>query len=269
MKVNESFKNKVFISVVSHDHSKLIARLNVLKKLSNDENVIVLIKNNKKDELIYDYIKGSNIHLIDQDYNNGFGYNNNLVFNYCSEKLGMQEGDYFLVVNPDLIINLENIKNLVKKMETDKVSISTINLFKDEVFTIPDSSVRKFPGLYDFFSSFILKTNNTFIDKASIIKPVAIDWCAGSFIAFKVTAYKALQGFNTRYFMYCEDVDICYRAKKMNIPIIYYPDIIACHLAQHNNRKILSKHFFWHLRSALYFLLSKRVGLKSKSNVVV
>ncbi len=40
-----------------------------------------------------------------------------------------------------------------------------------------------------------------------------MEWVAGSFIAFKSSSYRKVQGFDENYFMYCEDIDICYRAK--------------------------------------------------------
>lgn len=257
---------KVFISIVSHGHGQMIRELNCIDSLSKKYNVI--IKNNCKDDLLIEYKTEHSLLIIDQDYYQGFGYNNNVVYNYCIQNLGMQSEDYFIVLNPDLAVSVDTIEKLICRMKNDAVMVATINLFKDELLTDYDNSVRNFPRLSDFFSSLILGRNNTKLDKASIKKPIKIDWCAGSFIAFSCSAFKSIRGFDTGYFMYCEDIDLCYRLMAKDYNIIYYPDLIAIHKAQHRNRSILSKHFLWHVKSAIRFILAKHNLIKNKSNIL-
>jgi GT2 family glycosyltransferase len=89
-----------------------------------------------------------------------------------------------------------------------------------------------------------------------------------------VNTYRALKGFDEGYFMYCEDIDICYRAKQLATDILYFQDIKAVHLAQHSNRRVFSKHFFWHLKSIARFLLkftfpkfSGLIGIRNQSKI--
>ncbi|WP_017026544.1 hypothetical protein, partial [Vibrio rumoiensis] len=151
--------------------------------------------------------------------------------------------------------------------EKDQVPIAAINLFKDYDKTSYDNSVRSFPSFLQFVSSFLGGKNTSILDKKSILKPTNVDWAAGSFLAFKASYYKKLGGFDENYFMYCEDIDICYRSMKMGSPVMYYPQFEAIHLAKHANRKILSRHFYWHVSSVIRFLMTK-VGLtKAKSGL--
>ena len=136
--------------------------------------------------------------------------------------------------------------------------LATINLYRDQSYTTPDNAIRNFPGLKDFFNSYFLGRNTTIIDKDKIHEPQHVDWAAGSLLIFKSSLYKKLQGFNTAYFMYCEDVDICWRAWILfKVKVLYIPSIKGIHHAQFNNRLFLSKHFFWHVKSALIFLSYK------------
>ena len=68
----------VYISIVSHGHGAEIAKINVLSSLSEDFTVVV--KNNKPDDNLVNYLASSDIHLLDHDYGLGFGENNNIVF---------------------------------------------------------------------------------------------------------------------------------------------------------------------------------------------
>ncbi|EGR3506856.1 glycosyl transferase family 2, partial [Vibrio parahaemolyticus] len=79
------------------------------------------------------------------------------------------------------------------------------------------------------------------------------------FIAIKAIHYKKLNGFDENYFMYCEDIDLCYRSKQEGESVLYLPNISAIHFAAHNNRKLLSKHFYWHLKSVFRFLITSKI----------
>jgi hypothetical protein len=93
---------------------------------------------------------------------------------------------------------------------------------------------------------------------------MTVDWAAGSFLLFRSGMYTELNGFDTSYFMYCEDIDICWRAKvKVKSPVVYLPHIKALHYAKHANRNVFSKHFYWHVKGVLRFLAKKNGLIRS------
>ena len=244
----------VFISIVSHGHSEIINNLGTAKELSNQFNVI--IKSNMENESFPDILSNRFIHL-DEQYGLGFGENNNIVFNYCLNSLGMQLDDYYIVLNPDVIISCDDVELLIRKMKTDNVNFAAINLYKDLEGEIFDNSIRKYPGLKSFLFSFLGLGNPTIVDKSKINSSCHVDWAAGSFLAFLAGHYDNISGFDEKYFMYCEDIDICYRSAMKGERLTYYPNIKAIHLAKHANRWIFSKHFYWHVKSAIRFLITK------------
>ncbi|HAS6329553.1 glycosyltransferase family 2 protein [Vibrio vulnificus] len=253
----------VFISVVSHGHGELIKQLSCLPTLARE--FVVVVKLNKEELALTSYLESKNINYIDEQYGAGFGHNNNIIYSYCEQKLGMKDGDFFLVLNPDVISTPESIYKLIECMERDEAKIASVNLFKDDDCKIPDNSIRKFPCLSDFVKSFLGFGNDTIIDKGNIKTSVNVDWAAGSFLMFKAQHYKRLRGFDEGYFMYCEDIDICYRSNLLGIPLMFYPEVVAKHLASHANRRFFSKHFFWHIKSVIRFLFSKLKLVKFKS----
>ncbi|MGI8464317.1 glycosyltransferase family 2 protein [Pectobacterium punjabense] len=256
---------KVFVSVISHGHSSLIKKLSCLDFLCLE--FCVIVKSNKSgDSFEFDNEKG-NFHWIDEKYNCGFGENNNIVFSYCQTKLGMQDNDYFIVLNPDVFIEVDMLLELIQLMENDRVVFSAINLFLNDSQTCPDPSIRHFPNLFNFLFSFLGLGNSTVIDKSNITSAMEVDWAAGSFLAFKASHYQSLYGFDENYFMYCEDIDICYRSAKMGLSLTFYPKIKAIHLAKHENRMILSRHFYWHVSSVIRFLISKKFRIRLKSRL--
>ncbi|WP_108649846.1 glycosyltransferase family protein [Dongshaea marina] len=257
---------QVFMSIISHNHGDLICKLDCISKLSNRFNIIV--KSNVPDDIrLQSYCRGAKITLLDQNYGLGFGHNNNYVFDYCVDNKELSDDDYFILLNPDVVVDDLNLHLLVERMTESSIDIATINLYKDCNYQEYDKSIRHFPKLIDFVNSFLGWGNPTEIDKNSVKEQSEVDWCAGSFMAIRASHYKKLRGFDQGYFMYCEDIDICYRSSGLGKRVTYFPDIQAVHLAKHANRKIFSKHFYWHVMSVFRFLLS-RYGLTKMKSII-
>lgn len=74
-------------------------------------------------------------------------------------------------------------------------------------------------------------------------------WVNGACMLFPSSVYRQLGGFNERYFMYCEDVDICLRLQLQGHQLATIP-ITVVHAAQRNTRR-QRQHLYWHIRSLL------------------
>ena len=237
-----------YISVISHDNDLLIVENDVLSKLAKRFRVVVK-SNTKATQELRGYCKRNNITLIDSAFGLGFSANNNYVFKYCRSNLYMSDQDYFLVLNPDVIVTARAVSNLVRKAMLEGWSLSTINLYSDEGMQIPELSIKKFPKILTPVKAVLSRSRDDVYDKSKIYEPVSVDWAAGSFLLFKSSVFSKLDGFNEKYFMYFEDVDLCRRAHAEGMKIMYDPEISAVHHASYKNRDIFSKHFWWYLRS--------------------
>ena len=84
------------------------------------------------------------------------------------------------------------------------------------------------------------------------------DWASGAFLAFQAGHFQRLQGFDDRYFMYFEDVDLCYRSSLiLGHGVRYYPHLKALHSAARKNRNVASRHANWFIRSFMKFIFRK------------
>lgn len=245
---------KLYISVVSHDHGNIISELDVLGPLS--EYFTVVIKSNTDDKKLLNYcFKYPKIILINMSYGLGFGENNNFVYKYCAQSLNIELQDYFLILNPDVYFSVNQCELLVDNIRSYNHDFITINLFKDYDKKVHDNSIRRFPNLLILMRKFFRLETDYNIDKKIIKSPMTVDWAAGSFLCIKSDIYADLNGFDEQYFMYYEDVDLCYRAKSNGINLIYLPFIHAIHLGAFKNRKIFSRHNYWYIKSVLRFLI--------------
>lgn len=251
---------RMFLSVVSHGHGEII-KSSFGGDIATPPQLVVVIKDNLGEIALKKFCEINNFHYLDFSKGKGFGENNNLVFDHCVTELGMSANDYFVCVNPDVKISANTIEELFARLHRDKPSLFTVRLYKDSNFSTVDPAIRRFPSLSDFLRSFFFKVNPTILDEDSFAKCSGVAWAAGSFLGFGVDLYKKLNGFDRKYFMYCEDIDICLRALSKGENIKVYWDLKAMHFAAHRNVNVFSKHFFWHL-SSIFIYLKKYNELK-------
>lgn len=248
----------IFVSIISHGHEDMLSSTSLLDEISKVATVI--IKNNRqlsKGKLTKLRLNKNIIIIDDGDYGLGFGHNNNYVFKYISDKIGIDRDDYFCVINPDIIVDGTTILDLVSIMQRDNHQLCTIPLYLDKNKTLRDESIRNFPVFIDFLKSFFLGKRNAVTLRTISDGISSADWAAGSFLIFTAPLFWKLKGFNQRYFMYCEDIDICYRAKSNGIQLVCLTDYYAIHLAQRASRSFFSKNFVWHIKSIFIYLFLK------------
>lgn len=254
-----------YIAIVSHNHSELIKDLGVVEMLSELDDVCVVIKDNANDSNLDEYCKDKYITYLSTKKTMGFGENNNYIFNYCVKNFNVKNSDFFILINPDVVIDLHNIIKLTGYLKKCAPSICTLKMYSDLESKNLEHSIHKFPSFFTFILSFLgyVKNYTYSDDERNDIKYV--NWSSGAFLCFKFDVYKKLKGFDERYFMYCEDLDICKRAFDKKIFVEYLNNIKAFHLARRNNRNILSKHFLWHLKSILMYIVRHGVIFNRRS----
>lgn len=243
------------VSIVSHGHAELIIQLKTLENISKKHKVI--ITDNIGEESLKVYCRTHGIFYIRNDNKKGFGANNNQNYMFAKENKLFSEFDYFLILNPDVMIDNENLDSAINYAIKNMIPISTINLIKPS--GIYDANIRKYPRFIDFIKSYITSNNPTVINKALINESKYVDWASGSFLLIRDDIYDQVSGFDENYFMYCEDLDICKRIYRQTSKHVFFMNNIkAVHHAAHNNRKLFSRHFFWHLKSVIrYCFISK------------
>jgi GT2 family glycosyltransferase len=85
--------------------------------------------------------------------------------------------------------------------------------------------------------------------------PVEADWLLGAFLLQRRTMLDELGGWDPGYRMYCEDIDLNYRAAKAGWERWYVPAAVVRHeYAAVIDKKFLTRHTLWHARAMLRFL---------------
>ena len=90
----------------------------------------------------------------------------------------------------------------------------------------------KFIPRYQYFKKLIDRITYEGLNKTI---PSYVDWVSGCFMVTKRSFFMKASGFDDRYFLYFEDVDLCRKARKLGKGVIFYPKVDVIHNAHHES----------------------------------
>ena len=208
------------------------------------------------------------IKFIASEENKGFAYGNNLA-------LRQVNSDYVLLLNSDTIVwenTLENIYNYMEKHSDVGACGCRVRLKNGE---LDKACKRTFPNVKNsFFRLFHIPTkskdDNYNLTDLPDDEVYEIDCLTGAFMFVRNEALENAGLFDETFFMYGEDIDLCYRIKKEGWKIIYYGKDSITHLKGSSSKKQKNKliYEFYH---AMYIYYKKHHADESSFivNIVV
>lgn len=238
----------ICVSIVSHEHGQMVSDL--VGKLLFFKHVDRIVLTFNVPEVL-DLPQSDRLIVIENSEKKGFGENHNCAFLLC-------QSDYFCVMNPDILIRSNPFPALLKTFKERRVDLlAPLILNKNHKY---DDNIRKFPSIFSVFFRLFRTTNNT-LNFYQNINFIYSEWVAGMFMMFKYESFSAVGGFDSKYYLYYEDVDICFRFWKYGYKVGANTSVKVIHDARRANRSNLS-HMSWYLISCIRWLCKFSFGLK-------
>jgi hypothetical protein len=202
------------------------------------ESEVIVIDNNSSDgsqEMVRTKFKG--VRLIESKENMG----------YCrAANLGVRqsEGRYVLTSNSDIEFKEGHLSGIVSFMD-ENPDIGAVGPRLVNSDGSIQHSCRNFPSFFNaMVHAFagIFFPNNRFSRKYKMMdfdhnKTSRVDWVSGACMLFRREAFERVSGFDERYFMYVEDMDICYAINVAGYSVYYYPDVTALHIIGQSSKR--------------------------------
>ena len=231
------------IVIYENDSQELLRAISSF--LNTDMNVkLYLIDNSPSDDFKSLVPSDSRVDYYFVGENLGFGKAHNIALEKAKTN-----SKYHLLLNPDIYFEKGVLETLYNYMEeNDKVGLVTPNIF------LPDGTIPYTSRLLPSPTTLIKRRlfPNVAKDVFTTInydKPVSSPWISGCFMFVRSSILESVGLFDTRYFMYCEDLDFSRRAHSKGWDIINYPAVKAIHVA-HRESARSPKMLFIHLVSA-------------------
>lgn len=209
------------------------------------------------------------VKVLDTGGNLGYGTAVNVAAAYLAplRESGKIDRDFFLVVNPDACCQPGSIDTLLATAQANPQAGSV-----GPRITEPDGtlypSARTVPNLKNGIGHALLGRiwpgnpfSAAYRDAAQLDQRRPAGWLSGSFLLLRWDAFLAIGGFDERYFMYMEDVDLGDRLGRAGYQNIYEPEAVVVHAKGHAADKLPATMLPAHHRSAYLFQADRNPGL--------
>lgn len=253
----------VSASIVIYNEDKEVLKKAILSFLNlNFEKELVIVDNSKDNKLETFCSSFKDTTYLKNKKNLGFGRSHNMAFLNLEK-----ESDIHIVINPDIYFD-KNIENMLLWFYSQK----SISLCTPAVY-YPDGRIQKivrniptlidlFQRKFNMFNIFDKKIKQEEWDYQNYSSVTDIPFAHGCFLMFRSNVFKKLNGFDERFFMYMEDVDIFIRAKEYGKTVINNKFKVF-----HEYRRSSSKNlklFVIHTISVMKFFMKYKMDYKKE-----
>lgn len=200
---------------------------------------IIVVDNNSGDDSVYllrsDFPE---ITVIDTNENLGLAAGVNIGIAHAT-------GDYYLVLNPDMVALPGSVHALMEFMDKNPdVGIAGGKLIS------PNGKLQY--SCYRFYTPMTIVYRRTFLGKTSAGKAATrsflmkdfdhadvrdVDWLMGACLIVRKKALQEVGGMDERFFLYFEDVDWCRRMWEKRWRVTYFPTAVFSHFHQRSSER--------------------------------
>lgn len=193
------------------------------------------------------------VRLVQTGTNLGYGTaaNRGLAVSAC---------EFVLVSNPDVVVHPGALAALVAAFDADPtLAIAGPTVLEPDGSRYP--SARRFPSLVDAAGHALLgdlvpqnpftrRYRMGYLDAEAMTD---VDWVSGACFLARRRALEELGGFDESYFMYAEDTDLCWRARRAGWGVVYVPVAVVTHVQGISTARRPYRMLVAHHRSVFHF----------------
>lgn len=250
---------KISIVIVNWNSSKYLKNcLDSIHSYTLNYDIEIIVLDNASydgsDEVVASYPQ--NIKFIQLEKNVGFAKANNIGFaNTCSE--------YCLFLNPDTIIK-QNVFQVLVDVAENNAKIGAIGCqLLNEDDSLQTSSIQSFPTITNQFinSNFIVNRSKLYkIQESMLGAPLEVDMISGACMFVVSDIFRKVGMFSTDYFMYGEDLDLCYKIKREGYRILFTNKVCVTHFGGKCSSKRSTYYGSVLMRESVYLFMKKFNG---------
>jgi len=216
----------------------------IFKHCAGDSYEIIVIDNNSADGSVELLEKefGSKIKLIKNSQNLGFARANN-------QGARVAGGEHLLFLNSDTLLTADILTPAAKLFFADEsIGIISPRLLSPSG-TPQNGAYGKFPTL----AGLIAQTNKREMPIADGAKILGIDWVSGCALMIRHDLFKKIGGWDEKFFLYFEDVDLCRRVWQENKKVIVDLRLSLIHFGGRSLKKNNDRRRYYYRAQDYYF----------------
>jgi GT2 family glycosyltransferase len=169
------------------------------------------------------------VEVVRLDENRGFGTG-------CNAGARRGTAPLLLFLNPDATIDEESLRLLAAVLGDEAVGLAAPRILEADGSLA--YSQRRFPRLRSTYARALFLhrlfprsawTDELVRDPEAYERPGSPEWVSGACMLVRRTVFEEVGGFDERFFLYCEDKDLCRRIRAAGHDVRYAPAATARH----------------------------------------
>lgn len=218
---------KLTISIVNYNAGEhLTTCLESLEKVKDEIEFEIFVVDNASTDGSFEVAQKQfpNVRFQKNKENLGFGKAQNVI-------LKKAQTPYILTLNPDCKVPKETLSHLIDYMEKNPdVGICSPRVEKADG-SLDIASHRGFPTPWASFLYFFLKNDSLYhLTDRDMSTAHEVDSIVGAFMLLRKSVLEKVGYFDEDYFLYAEDIDLCFRIKKAGFKVMYVPEVKVTHV---------------------------------------
>lgn len=237
---------EISISIVSHAQIDLINNLlHDIDEYCGASSLELILTLNLEEDLPFAVDSFSfPVHVVRNSMPQGFAANHNQAFVHAT-------GRFYCVMNPDIRLYQDPFPALISCLEDSSVGVAAPIVVGGNGEM--EDSARRFPTPLKLLCKVFGRCKGgDYVLQGEAIFP---DWVGGMFMLLPSGVFRKIGGFDTRFFLYYEDVDLCARLTILGYRVALCNEATVVHLARRTSHANL-RYLRWHITSALRYFLS-------------
>lgn len=207
---------KIAVSIVTYRSAAVIAACldHLLNSTFLPLEVVVFDNASDDDTLARLQPYAGRVRIVANPENLGFGQGHN-------QALASATGDYFLILNPDIELPAGSLDRLARHLDENAGCGAVAPLLAESFSDGPAGYSRRYPG-------------QRYAPRSFLGLPGEVAILQGACVLIRAALYREIGGFDPRYFLYAEDLDMSLEVRKRGWSLACVPDLIVRHLGGHS-----------------------------------
>lgn len=237
------------IIIVSYNTAAYLKKClnSIFLNCGRDDFEIIIVDNNSTDEspeMLKAY--GDKISLIANNRNLGFGAANN-------QAAKIAKGKIIFFLNSDTEVKGDILTPIQKYFQENAKTAVLSPALIDENSQPQEYAYGKFPNMLNVMNKF---RNQESRNEQDVF---ATDWVSGAALVVRKSLFEKIGGFDEKFFMYFEDIDLCKRIKDLGYEVVVFNKAQVTHFCGKSLNSFGWRKNYYYVSQDYYYL--KHFGL--------
>lgn len=218
---------KLSIIIVTHNSSASIGHcLRLIEETGVRQHAEVLVLDNNSSDSTAGLVASGFpwVRLEAHDQNLGFA-------RACNRGVALSRGDFLLFLNPDAFLVGDCVQECVNYLGSNRTAGIVACRLLNEDGTL-QQSWSVFPTMFNLARRHAPVSRKGWSSVSEQQNDRTVEWVIGAFLMTRRDIFPSSSVFDEDYFLYGEDMDLCYRVQRVGLKVILLTHVHAIHLGQ-------------------------------------